>query len=148
MLPFRCISDFGGVTPTPTSKKTKVKKVVKTKTKKTPKTQPTTEDEDEAPKRARSLWTRNCFWRRLTSKYPRIQKKVRINKGILFVDSDESRCQKDVLERESRARVDLLESQKIAEDMRVLTIDTSSLDPMNAAIVKAQQARIRAKYPT
>ncbi|GKD59800.1 hypothetical protein Tco_1297309 [Tanacetum coccineum] len=43
--------------PTPTSKKTKVKKVAKTKTKKTQKTQPTTEDEDEAPKRARSLWT-------------------------------------------------------------------------------------------
>ncbi|GKA67625.1 hypothetical protein Tco_0767542 [Tanacetum coccineum] len=43
--------------PTPTSKKMKVKKVAKTKTKKTQKTQPTTEDEDEAPKRARSLWT-------------------------------------------------------------------------------------------
>ncbi|GJV14236.1 hypothetical protein Tco_1359559 [Tanacetum coccineum] len=40
----------------------------------------------------------------------------------------------NVLERESRARVDLLESQNIAEDMRVLTMDTSSLDPMNAAI--------------
>ncbi|GKE96496.1 hypothetical protein Tco_1581351 [Tanacetum coccineum] len=60
----------------------------------------------------------------------------------------ERKMKQDVLERESRARVDLLESQKIAEDMRVLTMDTSSLDPMNAAIVKAQQARIRAKYPT
>ncbi|GKG17308.1 hypothetical protein Tco_0362265 [Tanacetum coccineum] len=60
----------------------------------------------------------------------------------------EPKMKQDVLERESRARVDLLESQKIAEDMRVLTMDTSSLDPMNAAIVKAQQARIRAKYPT
>ncbi|GKE26921.1 hypothetical protein Tco_1442305 [Tanacetum coccineum] len=60
----------------------------------------------------------------------------------------ERKMKQDVLERESRERVDLLESQKIAEDMRVLTMDTSSLDPMNAAIVKAQQARIRAKYPT
>ncbi|GKD15170.1 hypothetical protein Tco_1199577 [Tanacetum coccineum] len=60
----------------------------------------------------------------------------------------ERKMKQYVLERESRARVDLLESQKIAEDMRVLTMDTSSLDPMNAAIVKAQQARIRAKYPT
>ncbi|GJR35700.1 hypothetical protein Tco_1211384 [Tanacetum coccineum] len=60
----------------------------------------------------------------------------------------ERKMKQEVLERESRERVDLLESQKIAEDMRVLTMDTSSLDPMNAAIVKAQQARIRAKYPT
>ncbi|GJU88280.1 hypothetical protein Tco_1300703 [Tanacetum coccineum] len=44
------------------------------------------------------------------------------------------KMKQDVLERESRAIVDLLESQKIAEDMRVLTMDTSSLDPMNAAI--------------
>ncbi|GJR44028.1 hypothetical protein Tco_1312131 [Tanacetum coccineum] len=47
----------------------------------------------------------------------------------------ERKMKQDVLEREYRARVDLLESQKIAEDMRVLTMDTSSLDPMNAAIV-------------
>ncbi|GJZ32110.1 hypothetical protein Tco_0577546 [Tanacetum coccineum] len=47
----------------------------------------------------------------------------------------ERKMKQDVLERESRARVDLLESQKIAEDMRVLTMDTSSLDPMNAAII-------------
>ncbi|GKC43999.1 ALP1-like protein isoform X1 [Tanacetum coccineum] len=45
----------------------------------------------------------------------------------------------DVLERESRARVDLLESQKIAEDMRVLTMDTT-LDQMNA-LCEGQQAR-------
>ncbi|GJX75217.1 hypothetical protein Tco_0313812 [Tanacetum coccineum] len=58
----------------------------------------------------------------------------------------ERKMKQDVLERESRARVDLLESQKIAEDMRVLTMDTSSLDPMNAANRKAQQARSEAKY--
>ena len=54
----------------------------------------------------------------------------------------------DVLERESLARVTLYESQKIAEEMRVLQMDTSKMDPINAAVVKAQQARIRAKYPT
>ena len=53
----------------------------------------------------------------------------------------------DVLERESLARVTLYESQKIAEEMRVLQMDTSSMDPVNARIVRAQQARIRAKYP-
>ncbi|GJX67034.1 hypothetical protein Tco_0302761 [Tanacetum coccineum] len=68
--------------------------------------------------------------------------------GTVGVFECNGKMKQDVLERESRARVDLLESQKIAEDMRVLTMDTSSLDPMNAAIVKAQQARIRAKYPT
>ena len=54
----------------------------------------------------------------------------------------------DVLERESLARVNLYESQKIAEEMRVLEMDTSRMDPINARIVRAQQARIRAKYPT
>ncbi|GJW55295.1 hypothetical protein Tco_0099380 [Tanacetum coccineum] len=287
--------------PTPTSKKTKVKKVAKTKTKKTQKTQPTTEDEDEAPKRARSLWTdgeelllaetyiqvsedpkegadqqRDTFWYKVMDvynkeakrlKYPnrsknmitgkwtpmnrdvgkfntivcetaiisgendkdfmerfhmlfkrtwkndfkhsaawnflkdnhkwknpdstnerrnrlrvtkedpehfgpdalprpnemyRIQKSQRSSNSTARSGSNpgmfqemlqqqyelDRKMKQDVLERESRARVDLLESQKIADDMRVLTMDTSSLDPMNAAIVKAQQARIRAKYPT
>ncbi|GJZ42518.1 glutathione S-transferase T3-like protein [Tanacetum coccineum] len=274
--------------PTPTSKKTKVKKVAKTKTKKTQKTQPTTEDEDEAPKRARSLWTdgeelllaetyiqvsedpkegadqqRDTFWYKVMDvynkeakrlKYPnrsknmitgkwtpmnrdvgkfntivcetalmsgendkdfmerchmlfkrtwkndfkhsaawnflkdkhkwknpdstnarrnrlrvteedpehfgpdalprpdgmyRIQKSQRSSNSTASSGSNpgmfqemlqqqyelERKMKQDVLERESRARVDLLESQKIAEDMRVLTMDTSSLDPMNAAIV-------------
>ena len=53
----------------------------------------------------------------------------------------------DVLERESLARVNLYESQKVAEEMRVLQMDTSMMDPVNARIVRAQQARIRAKYP-
>ena len=53
----------------------------------------------------------------------------------------------DVLERESLARVNLYESQKIAEEMRVLEMDTSKMNPVNARIVAAQQARIRAKYP-
>ena len=52
----------------------------------------------------------------------------------------------DVLERESQARVSMYESQRMAEEMRVLQIDTSTMDPMNARIVRAQQARIRAKY--
>ncbi|GKC35730.1 hypothetical protein Tco_1048114 [Tanacetum coccineum] len=243
-----------------------VKKVAKTK--KTHKTQPTTEDEDEAPKRARSLWTggeelllaetyiqvsedpkegadqqRDTFWYKVMDvynkeakrlKYPnrsknmitgkwtpmnrdvekfntivcetalmsgendkdfmerchmlrnrlrvtkedpehfgpdalprpdgmyRIQKSQRSSNSTASSGSNprifqemlqqqyelERKMKQDVLDRESRARVDLLESQKIAEDMRVLTMDTSLLDPMNAAIVKAQQARIRAKYPT
>lgn len=54
----------------------------------------------------------------------------------------------DVIERESLARVTLYESQKISEEMRVLQMDTSKMDPIDAAIVKAQKTRIRAKYPT
>ncbi|GJU38524.1 hypothetical protein Tco_1191481 [Tanacetum coccineum] len=52
-----------------------------------------------------------------------------------------------VLERESEDRRRLIQSQRIAEDMRVLQIDTRGMDPIDAAIINAQKAKIRAAYP-
>ncbi|GJS55436.1 ribonuclease H-like domain-containing protein [Tanacetum coccineum] len=191
--------------PYPRRKKYEGEESGETKTKKTQKTQPRTEDEDEAPKRARSLWTngeelllaetyiqvsedpkegadqqRDTFWYKVMDvynkeakrfKYPnrsknmitgkrnrlrvmeedpehfspdalprpdemyRIQKSQRSSNSTASSGSnprmfqemlqqqydvrEQARMKQDVLERESRARVDLLESQKIAEDMRV-----------------------------
>ncbi|GKF64181.1 hypothetical protein Tco_0187629 [Tanacetum coccineum] len=42
---------------------------------------------------------------------------------------------------------ELLMFQRIAEDMRVLQIDTRGMDAADAAIINAQKARIRAAYP-
>ncbi|GJZ65375.1 hypothetical protein Tco_0622071 [Tanacetum coccineum] len=50
-------------------------------------------------------------------------------------------------ERESEDRRRLIQSQRIAEDMRVLQIDTRGMDPVDAAIINAQKAKIRAAYP-
>ncbi|GJX22322.1 hypothetical protein Tco_0226767 [Tanacetum coccineum] len=47
-----------------------------------------------------------------------------------------------VLERESEDRRRLIQSQRIAEDMRVLQIDTRGMDAADAAIINAQKARI------
>ncbi|GKC02906.1 hypothetical protein Tco_0994516 [Tanacetum coccineum] len=52
-----------------------------------------------------------------------------------------------VLERESEDRRRLIQSQRIAEDMRVLQIDICGMDPVDAAIINAQKAKIRAAYP-
>lgn len=60
----------------------------------------------------------------------------------------ERKAKLDVIEWESLARVTLYESQRVAEEMRVLQMEISKMDLVNAAVVKAQQARIRAKYPT
>ncbi|GKE44465.1 hypothetical protein Tco_1471749 [Tanacetum coccineum] len=51
-----------------------------------------------------------------------------------------------VLERESEERRRLIQSQRIAEDMRVLQIDTRGMEAADAAIINAQKARIRAAY--
>ncbi|GKE85861.1 hypothetical protein Tco_1559603, partial [Tanacetum coccineum] len=53
----------------------------------------------------------------------------------------------EIIEREANARVNLYNSQKIFEDLRVLQIDTRGMDPVDATIVNAQKARIRALYP-
>ncbi|GKD72354.1 hypothetical protein Tco_1330636 [Tanacetum coccineum] len=53
----------------------------------------------------------------------------------------------EVIEREANARVNLYNSQKITEDLRVLQIDTRGMDPIDAATINAQKARIRALYP-
>nr|GEX34809.1 hypothetical protein [Tanacetum cinerariifolium] len=50
------------------------------------------------------------------------------------------------LDRETSARVEIINSQKVAEDLKVLQIDTSEMDPVDAAIINAQKARIRALY--
>ncbi|GJR15013.1 hypothetical protein Tco_0797665 [Tanacetum coccineum] len=51
-----------------------------------------------------------------------------------------------VLSQESEDRRRLIQSQKVAEDMKVLQIDTSGMDPTYAAIINAQNERIRAEY--
>ncbi|GJZ38874.1 hypothetical protein Tco_0585437 [Tanacetum coccineum] len=51
-----------------------------------------------------------------------------------------------VLSQESEDRRRLIQAQKIAEDMKVLQIDTSGMDPTYAAIINAQKERIRAEY--
>nr|GEU77183.1 hypothetical protein [Tanacetum cinerariifolium] len=52
-----------------------------------------------------------------------------------------------VIEQESEDRRRLIQSQKIAEDMEVLQINTRGMDPADAAIINAQKARIRLAYP-
>nr|GEY48716.1 hypothetical protein [Tanacetum cinerariifolium] len=52
-----------------------------------------------------------------------------------------------VLEREASKRVRLIHSQRIAEDMKVLQIDTRGMAPQDAVIIEAQKERIRAAYP-
>nr|GEZ13013.1 hypothetical protein [Tanacetum cinerariifolium] len=47
----------------------------------------------------------------------------------------------------ARERRMLIHSQRIAEDMKVLQIDTRGMDPTDAVIINAQKARIRAAYP-
>ncbi|GJR92865.1 hypothetical protein Tco_0265039 [Tanacetum coccineum] len=51
-----------------------------------------------------------------------------------------------VLSQESEDRRRLIQAQKIAEDIKVLQIDTSGMDPSYAAIINAQKERIRAEY--
>ncbi|GJX16953.1 hypothetical protein Tco_0217785 [Tanacetum coccineum] len=51
-----------------------------------------------------------------------------------------------VLSQESEDRRRLIQAQKIAEDMKVLRIDTSGMDPTYAAIINAQKERIQAEY--
>ncbi|GJX50853.1 hypothetical protein Tco_0277698 [Tanacetum coccineum] len=51
-----------------------------------------------------------------------------------------------VLSQESEDRRRLIQAQKIVEDMKVLQIDTSGMDPTYAAIINAQKKRIRAEY--
>ncbi|GKC19933.1 hypothetical protein Tco_1022083 [Tanacetum coccineum] len=52
----------------------------------------------------------------------------------------------EVIERETNSRINLYNSQRIAEDKRVLQIDTRGMDPTNAAIINAQKPRVRALY--
>ncbi|GJY76705.1 hypothetical protein Tco_0481821, partial [Tanacetum coccineum] len=53
----------------------------------------------------------------------------------------------EVIERETNERMRLYHSQRIAEDMKVLQIDTRGMDLVHAAIINAQKARVRAIYP-
>ncbi|GKD47749.1 hypothetical protein Tco_1276725, partial [Tanacetum coccineum] len=52
-----------------------------------------------------------------------------------------------VIEQESEERRQLIHSQRIAEDMKVLQTDTRGMDLADAVIINAQKARIRAAYP-
>ncbi|GJZ33937.1 hypothetical protein Tco_0579373 [Tanacetum coccineum] len=51
-----------------------------------------------------------------------------------------------VIEQESEERRHLIHAQRIAEETRVLQIDTRGMDPADAVIINAQKARIRAAY--
>ncbi|GKA77229.1 hypothetical protein Tco_0783690, partial [Tanacetum coccineum] len=51
-----------------------------------------------------------------------------------------------VLSQESEDRRRLIQAQKVAEDMKVLQIDTNGMDPTYAAIINAQKEGIRAEY--
>nr|GEZ41472.1 hypothetical protein [Tanacetum cinerariifolium] len=53
----------------------------------------------------------------------------------------------EVIAQKSEERRMLIRSQRIAEDMKVLQIDTCGMDPADAVIINAQTARIRAAYP-
>nr|GEW74982.1 zinc finger CCCH domain-containing protein 14 [Tanacetum cinerariifolium] len=50
------------------------------------------------------------------------------------------------IDREVNSRVALNDSKRVAEDLKVLQISTDGMDPIDAAIVNAQKARIRALY--
>ncbi|GKC88142.1 hypothetical protein Tco_1148791 [Tanacetum coccineum] len=52
-----------------------------------------------------------------------------------------------VIEQESEEPRQLIHSQRIAEEMKVLQIDTRGMDPADVVIINAQKARIRAAYP-
>ncbi|GKC34516.1 hypothetical protein Tco_1046900, partial [Tanacetum coccineum] len=51
-----------------------------------------------------------------------------------------------VIEQESEEQRQLIHAQRIAEEMRVLQIDTRGMDPADAVIINAQKARIRVAY--
>ncbi|GKC80876.1 hypothetical protein Tco_1131650 [Tanacetum coccineum] len=52
----------------------------------------------------------------------------------------------ECIDREVNSRVTLYDSQKVAEDLKVLQMSTDGMDPVDAAIINAQKARIRALY--
>nr|GEW19105.1 hypothetical protein [Tanacetum cinerariifolium] len=53
----------------------------------------------------------------------------------------------EVIAQESEERRMLIHSQRIAEDMKVLQIDTRGMNPADAVINNAQKARIQEAYP-
>ncbi|GJY26300.1 hypothetical protein Tco_0401026 [Tanacetum coccineum] len=50
------------------------------------------------------------------------------------------------LDRETSTRVELINSQKVAENLKVLAINTSGMDPIDVAIINAQKEPIHALY--
>ncbi|GKC51212.1 hypothetical protein Tco_1073957 [Tanacetum coccineum] len=52
----------------------------------------------------------------------------------------------ELIDREVNSRVALNDSKRVAEDLKVLQISIDGMDPIDAAIVNAQKARIRALY--
>nr|GEZ65509.1 hypothetical protein [Tanacetum cinerariifolium] len=50
------------------------------------------------------------------------------------------------MDREMAARVDLINFQKVAEDLRILQIDAQGMHPVDVTIINTQKARIRALY--
>ncbi|GJZ25793.1 hypothetical protein Tco_0570046 [Tanacetum coccineum] len=56
------------------------------------------------------------------------------------------RKEKERIDHEVNSRVKLNNSKKVAEDLKGLQISTDGMDPIDAAIINAQKARIRALY--
>ncbi|GKC09862.1 hypothetical protein Tco_1001472 [Tanacetum coccineum] len=54
----------------------------------------------------------------------------------------------EVIERETNERMRLYHSQRIAEDMKVLQIDTRGMDTVDAAIINAQKDQVRLAAPS
>nr|GEX41786.1 hypothetical protein [Tanacetum cinerariifolium] len=50
------------------------------------------------------------------------------------------------LDREMTTRVELFNSQNVVEDLKVIQMDTRGIDPVDAAIINVQKARIQALY--
>ncbi|GKE98438.1 hypothetical protein Tco_0021789 [Tanacetum coccineum] len=50
------------------------------------------------------------------------------------------------IDREMNSRVALYDSQKVAEDLKVLHMSNDGMNPVDVAITNAQKARIRALY--
>ncbi|GKE13305.1 hypothetical protein Tco_1416856 [Tanacetum coccineum] len=81
-------------------------------------------------------------------------KRVGPRRGVAFggkqaqVDKPriDKRKKKSFIKQESEERRQLIHAQRIAEEMRVLQIDTCGMDPADAIIINAQKARIRAAY--
>ncbi|GKA66128.1 hypothetical protein Tco_0765936 [Tanacetum coccineum] len=105
-----------------------------------------------------------AFWRRCVASVTRVQ---RISKSQRSSNSTASsgsnplmyqemvkeqyeldrKAKMEIIERETNERMKLYHSQRIAEDMKVLQIDTRGINPDDAAIINAQKARVRASYP-
>nr|GEV62462.1 hypothetical protein [Tanacetum cinerariifolium] len=62
-----------------------------------------------------------------------------LDHGLFLIDALRDEEEMERLDRETSARVELINSQKVAEDLKVLQIDTYGMDPVDAATINAQK---------